>query len=91
MYSMDDYCHQVVNHSENFGDPLYGVHTQGIELVRLDSKSWNHCARGGHVYLRIQFHEATWRKLRAASKRNGTLFGVFVNDMKQVLNIFLMQ
>lgn len=34
------FVHKVVNHSENFVDPVTGVHTNNIERVWRDIKSW---------------------------------------------------
>ena len=70
-----------MNHSENFVDPVTGVHTQEIERTWIDAKGWYKRSRGNGVYLQNHLDEATYRRLRSPETRNGTLFGAFLNDI----------
>lgn len=83
-YSMGGYFIQFVNHSENLVNPLSGIRTQAIERAWLDAKSWNHCSRGNFVYLQSHLNETAWRKLWTPSHRCVTLFGVSLNNMKEI-------
>lgn len=76
------YLHNVVNHSQNYVDPVSGTHTQGVERAWVEEKTWMAKCRGSVVYLQDRLDEAAWRRLR--SDYPGGLMHAFLKDLKRV-------
>ena len=79
------YVHNVVNHSENYVDPVSGVHTQGIERAWVEEKMWLRKARRPRVNLQESLDEASWRRLRSKPPRTHDLVYAFLADLRDCL------
>lgn len=76
------YMHNVVNHSQNYVDPVTGVHTQNIERAWVEEKKWMKSSHGSVVHLQDRLDEAAWRRLRDGHP--GGLMHAFLIDLKRV-------
>lgn len=73
--------HYTVNHSTNFVDPETGYHTQGIERMWVDSKSFMKHARHPGPLLQSHLDECAWRKMRSGYP--GGYLAAFLHDVKE--------
>ena len=80
------YIHNVVNHSQNYVDPVSGVHTQGIERAWVEEKLWLRKSRRPRTTLQLSLDEATWRRLRTQPPRTHDLVYAFLNDLRDCIS-----
>ena len=65
------YTHQIVNHSQNFVDPITGAHTQGVERMWRDLKEVKKRYNGvRREEIDTHIGEFLWRKNNRVEKHN---------------------
>lgn len=75
--SLNNYIHEVVNHTENFVDPQTGAHTQNIEGFWTHSKMKYKASRGFSANVRLNYlDEIQWRWNNRRQCLMGRLFTV---------------
>ena len=80
------FIHHTVNHSENYVDPISGVHTQGIERAWVEEKMWMRRFRRPRTSLQMNFDESTWRRHRTQPSRTNDLVFELLNDLRALVS-----